>query len=74
MKLKRCYKRITYTELGADNTVKQGVRDVFDRERLPVDAAAKLLIDEGVVGRVESVEAVTEVYDIPDEVAAQYKI
>ena len=35
--------------------------------------AAKILEKNGICGRAQSVEKIEEVYDIPDDVAAQYR-
>ena len=73
MKLTRKTIRIEYLELTESGEVKHGAITAEAGDRVTDRTAAKILEKYGVCGRAQSVEKIEEVYDIPDEVASQYR-
>ena len=73
MKLTRNIIRVEYSELTETCEVKHGVITAEAGERVTERTAAKILEKNGICGRAQSVEKIVEAYDIPDEVAAQYR-
>lgn len=73
MKLFRKIIRIEYLELTESGEVKQGSINAEVGVRVTERTAAKILEKNGICGRAQSVEKIEDVYDIPDDVAAQYR-
>lgn len=73
MKLSRKIIRVEYLELSESGEVKHGIITADGGERITDRTAAKILEKRGICGRAQSVEKIEEVYDIPDDVAAQYR-
>lgn len=73
MKLTRNIIRVEYMELTETGEVKHGTVTAEARDRVTERTAAKILEKSGICGRAQSVEKIVEEYDIPDEVAAQYR-
>lgn len=73
MKLSRNIIRVEYLELTESGEVKHGTITAAAGDRVTERTAEKILEKNGICGRAKSVEKITEVYDIPDEVAAQYR-
>lgn len=73
MKLTRKIVRVEYLELSESGEVKHGVITAEAGDRVTDKTAAKILDRHGICGRAQSVEKVEEVYEIPDDVAAQYR-
>lgn len=73
MKLIRKIIRVKYLELTESGALRTGT--IIDEAggRVTDKTAAKILEKNGICGRVQSVEKIEEVYDIPDDVAAQYR-
>ena len=72
MKLSRNIIRVEYLELTESGEVKHGTITA-GCDRVTERTAEKILEKNGIYGRAQSVEKITEVYDSPDEVAAQYR-
>lgn len=73
MKLTRKINRVEYLELTESGEVKHGVVTAEAGDRVTEQTVAKILKNNGICGRAQSVEKIKEVYDIPDDVAAQYR-
>lgn len=73
MKLSRKIIRVEYLELAGSGEVKRGAITAEAVDRVTDKTAAKILEKNGICGRAKSVEKIKEVYDIPDDVAAQYR-
>ena len=73
MKLTRNIIRVEYLELTETGEVKHGVITAEGGDRVTERTAAKIMEKNGIYGRVQSVEKIVEAYDIPDDVAAQYR-
>lgn len=73
MKLTRNIIRVEYMELTETGEVKHGTITAEAGDRVTERTATKILEKNGICGRAKSVEKVVEAYDIPDEVAAQYR-
>lgn len=73
MKLSRKIVRIEYLELAESGEVKHGTITAEAGDRVTDRTAAKILEKHGICGRAQSVEKIEEVYEIPDDVAAQYR-
>lgn len=73
MKLSRKLIRVEYQELTESGEVKHGTTIAVAGDRVTERTAAKILEKNGICGRAKSVEKIEEVYDIPDDVAAQYR-
>lgn len=73
MKLSRKIIRVEYLELAESGEVKRGAITAESVDRVTDKTAAKILEKNGIFGRAQSVEKIEEVYDIPDDVAAQYR-
>ncbi len=73
MKLSRNIIRVEYLELSETGEVKHGAITAAAGDRVTERTAAKILEKNGICGRAQSVEKIEEVYDIPDDVAAQYR-
>lgn len=73
MKLSRNIIRVEYLELTETGEVKHGTVTAKAGDRVTEKTAAKILEKNGICGRAQSVEKFEEVYDIPDDVAAQYR-
>lgn len=73
MKLSRKNIRAEYPELAESGEVKHGSITAEAGDRVTDRTAAEILEKNGICGRAQSVEKIAEVYDIPDEVAAQYR-
>lgn len=73
MKLSRKIIRVEYLELTESGEVKRGFIIAEAGDRMTDKTAAKILEKNGICGRAQSVEKIEEVYDIPDDVAAQYR-
>lgn len=73
MKLTRKIIRVEYLELTESGEVKHGTITVKAGDRVTERTVAKILENNGICGRAQSVEKIEEVYDIPDDMAAQYR-
>ena len=73
MKLTRKIIRVEYQELTESGEVKHGAITDEAGDRATDRTAAKILEKHGILGRAQSIEKIKEVYDIPDEVASQYR-
>lgn len=73
MKLTRNIIRVEYLELTETGEIKHGAITAVAGDRVTERTAAKILEKSGICGRAQSVEKIVEEYDIPDEVAAQYR-
>lgn len=65
--------RVEYLGLAESGEVKHGTVTDEAGDRVTERTAAKILEKNGICGRSQSVEKIVETYDIPDEVAAQYR-
>lgn len=73
MKLTRKIIRVEYLELTEYGEVKHGAITAEAGDRVTDRTAEKILEKHGICGRAQSIEKIEEVYDIPDEVASQYR-
>lgn len=73
MKLTRKIIRVEYLELAETGEVKHGTITAEAGYRMTERTAAKILEKNGICGHAQSAEKIEEVYDIPDDVAAQYR-
>lgn len=73
MKLARNIIRVEYLELTETGEVKHGAITAEAGDRVTERTAAKIMEKNGICGRAKSVEKIVEAYDIPDDVAAQYR-
>lgn len=74
MKLTRKIIRVEYLELTESGEVKHGAITAEAGNRVTDRTAAKILEKHGICGRVQFVEKIEEVYGVPDDIAAQYRL
>ena len=73
MKLSRKIICVEYLELAESGEVKHGTIIAEAGNRVTDRTVAKILEKHGICGRAQSIEKIEEVYDIPDELASQYR-
>lgn len=73
MRMERKIAKIGYTEIVGSGAV-TGEMVVEYKSRFTAQSAETALKKAGKIARVDSWETGSEVYDVPAEIAAQYKI